>query len=300
VRRACFFPTVILQAADETRDLRAMMSTYLVDEIRTMWTADPIARRLTPLHDELPTDLVRTHAPWSCDTDAGLLFVPGEERKRVDSPGLEDRQRHQLQASVLKEALHTGRPVLAVCEGAIHLWRAIHPQTAERDLLVNVRGHTARCMPYLKSENSTDIGHNVIMHGVAVEDDTLLAAALLLPRSTVHDEASRLPNNMVLEANSVHWHAPNPDLATCCRIGARSVHVRSQTAQQNVIESFELPHGAPVLGTMWHPEAFNTPFYRQLITFMAHAGSAWHARMRCVRHLRTIFSAAQQQQADEE
>lgn len=126
--------------------------------------------------------------------------------------------------------------------------------------------------------------------------------------------------------NSVHWEAPAaaylpqtreycppknppqispdqlkissfPQFRNVLEVNALSMYDETvgpanRNPEGNVIEGFELAHGAPLLGIVWHPEAHNPDgsaasiFNKGLLQYMAKAGDAYAAKVRMLVSLR--------------
>lgn len=204
----------------------------------------------------------------------GLLFIPGCTRDN------ESAARSRFEQQIIKDAMHCGRPILAICAGSWQLWQAYGGKVRE------IKDHLYSSMPYILTGGR--IGNNKQIHRIVIQHDSL-TKALLNPKDLKALEADP-------SVNSVHWRAPDeksvPEQLLVSAyskadedIAPNSRQSKKMEAEEKTIEAFESKHGAPTLGIQWHPESYyektlGNEEKRQLniIQYMAKAGDSYRAK----------------------
>lgn len=210
--------------------------------------------------------------------ESGLLVIPGARRFPKPGEHHEERQRHE--DMLIKKALLTGRPILAICGGSRKLWGHLGGQSGE------VEGHTSPNMPTI--EENGDIGNNIPLHRIKLTDNTLLKKCMDIPGGDNEPAV-----------NSIHWGValPTDEVLTRAQISAWSVELNpaEKVIATNTIEAFESKHGVPFFGIQWHPEAYyktrsSSPKealeyqrQQQIITYVAKAGDAYQAKQKMLK-----------------
>lgn len=222
----------------------------------------------------------------------GLLVIPGHASSDKDS----DREKHEQ--SLIKKARMTGQPILAICAGSWRLWQGFGGTTKA------VSGHLYTRMPSIISNGG--IGYNTQIHRIELQSDTVVAGAMHLNKSIMHQKPT---------VNSVHWQVA--DIASLpkdtLQISALAAADNSltptnrngpMTPESKEIEAFETKHGAPMIGIQWHPEAYyknkefnenGAEYHLNLITYMAKAGDAYQARKQTVAEFNKITRLLEKQ-----
>ena len=225
---------------------------------------------------------------------------------------------------LIKQALLTGRPILAVCGGTWVLMRAIMEfigKSSDEPLLNTCEEHTWEKLPCLNQDGS--VGSNLQMHDIEIVENSLLHELVNKKRILLKDGS--LPPNMTV--NSFHRYCVAEKSVERCvddsykpavgdtnydpalvHISSRSVqnadvapqyHKRGQDARQmkptdNEVESFEMVHGSPVIGVQWHPEAYaseadvNAKLHQHLIRIMAEAGDVYIQKQKILKDIRNF------------
>lgn len=235
--------------------------------------------------------------------NGGLLFIPGRAK---DS---NDQEREKLELEMIRQARLQGRPILSVCAGSWRLWEAYGGQTKE------VQDHNYNG-GMLRLNNDGVVTYNVQVHGVKIKSKTLL---LSIMRQT--------PAKSIIETvNSVHWLAPDDKvkpklpkdeqkkdhvraLYKLLKVSGRAVvdqdislntrQGKKMSPEEETVEAFETLFGAPVIGVLWHPEAYcrykgkdkkisQHSEQRGILEFMAKAGDAYAARKRMTAEFKEI------------
>lgn len=235
-------------------------------------------RRLTPLtHDSIINDVAGAQS--RPDDTIGLLVIPGKQAKNTEYSAT----RQVVQKELLEEALREGRPVLGFCGGSLDIW-------------TTMGGRTRPCVDHAYSK-MVNLGkgdlvvNNVPMHDVVLHPGSLLRSAAtkktLRNVNSVHSitfsETDR-PSNLVITANAV----ANPGIVMKNRQG--------ETRQPETSpEGFESAHSAPIMGCLWHPEAYapdqlqdhsESRYHVRIIAWMAKAGDAFVARRLMVAQMK--------------
>lgn len=216
------------------------------------------------------------------DTNHGLLVFPGIARSSYEKRTEEYNQRITAQSKLFKRALLIGQPILGICGGSWYLWEYFGGVTKE------AKGHSCRAgMPRIK-DTTGKIGHNIQVHRIIIQENALLLKAALHLTS---EQSEYLP------VNSVHWRAPDlkqiPIFYQVSALPKRDDNLAPKKSKgtimqpdEDCIEGFEAKFGAPILGVLWHPEAYtnNTDgrFYptnqQYLLKYMVQAGQAFKNR----------------------
>lgn len=210
----------------------------------------------------------------------GLLFLPGIPRNIKDSGSEILEERKKTNATLIKDALLRGKPILSVCGGSWDLWTYFDGK------LKAVRDHNcSQGMPRINALGK--VNYNKQVHRIQLtEDGSILAGAM-----QYHQNKNANPFPPV---NSVHWLAADANTTPpFFNISALSVadtslsclnrQQRMMEPEENTVEAFESAYGAPLIGVQWHPEAYtiNTPnIYfpeqqRSLLKYMVAAGQAY-------------------------
>ncbi len=238
-------------------------------------------------------------------TGHGLLLIPGRARETRN-----DQARLNHEQQIIKAALLRGRPILAICAGSWQLWAGLGIFGNGGGGLVEVNDHNhGSGMPRLPETGGSRITHNGLVHRIDVDPDSLLARAML-GRENYGNDMHAVP------VNSVHWMAPdathppqlplvnnenNVRIAAACvqdnNLAPDSRQGHQMQPTPNSVEAFELKHGAPTLGVLWHPEAFNQGdnadrmprLHINMLRFMAFCGDAYMAKQRMLVELKQNF-----------
>ncbi len=223
--------------------------------------------------------------------ESGLLVIPGARRFPKPGEHHEERQRHE--DLMIKKALLTGRPILAICGGSRKLWGLIGGQSAE------VQGHTSPNMPTI--EENGDIGNNIPLHRIKLSEKTLLNECMTIPGG---DQEPAV--------NSIHWGVAVPTIEALSRaqISAWSTELNpaesaEKTIATNTVEAFESKHGVPFFGIQWHPEAYYKTQYsnpkealeyqrqQRIITYLAKAGDSYQAKQKMLKDFKAKVTPAE-------
>lgn len=186
------------------------------------------------------------------ETLDGLLFLPGVPRSVKDSA--EQLAPRSSQNNILiRDAINRGKPILAVCGGSWALWQYFGGE------LVPVKDHCSARMPSINRLGK--VGYNIQIHRITLEEK----GHILKGAMRYEQNRDRNPNPAV---NSVHWLSPGGDVPDMFDVSARSQHDpalapmgRHQAQmhpEEGTIECFESRSGAPILGVVWHPEAYTS------------------------------------------
>jgi gamma-glutamyl-gamma-aminobutyrate hydrolase PuuD len=215
--------------------------------------------------------------------DCGLLYIPGRPNETSKSRQETHQQRANFEHELIKQAMLRGQPIMAVCAGSWQLWQTIDKNSK----LKNVSGHNCgNGMPRICKNGN--VGFNIIMHDIEVDPNTVLGAIF-----------KATDTNKLFPVNSVHWKAPDDTyIPSNIQICARAKQIAESTRKnrqgniempdEETIEAFESIFGAPILGILWHAEAFNkdddaskcSDKQQNILLFMAKAGDAYQAKRR--------------------
>lgn len=238
---------------------------------------------------------------WYPGEDKGLLVITGRARDTEQKRPEVYKERKEYETAAIKNALRTGRPILAICAGSWRLLEVCGGQT------VDVKGHCNRSGMPRKIANGT-IGYNMEVHRIQIEPTSFLAEAMGYIKS--QEALAQNPNIRIQPAvNSVHWAAPSRrNFPGYLRVAASSLRDDQiapelhKTGNQfeveaNTIEAFESQFGAPVFGIQWHPEAYEKnatgqPHHR-LLKYCAQAGETYAARQRMLREYKVKLTDGQ-------
>lgn len=237
----------------------------------------------------------------------GLLFVPGLPRDLKDSDDYLESERHLSNSKIIKRALLLGMPIIGVCGGSWEIWSQFafrydkNFNPTQMSELRPVRDHSwNQGMPSMNSSGNGII-RNVQVHAIKLTNsNSILRGALGYTEAM---EAEKL-----LLVNSVHWQAPNEnvmskdlEITAIAKINpefkARNRQALPFTPEENTVEAFETVSGAPVIGVMWHVEAYasdndaNARTHCKLLNYMQDAGTAFSQRRAMVKDLEAKFAA---------
>lgn len=220
----------------------------------------------------------------------GLLFLPGVPRSIKESSH-QFAPRIEQNNLLIQDAINRGKPILAVCGGSWALWQFFGGE------LVPVKDHCASRMPNLNRQGT--VGYNTQIHRIELQNDGYILKAAMAYEQ--YQEQNPFP-----AVNSVHWLAPGGEIPQGLDISARSLfdealapqnrHQQQMHPEENVIECFESSYGAPILGVVWHPEAYtnNTKdeFFPQqhqgIIRYMAEASRTYKIKQQVNRELLAV------------
>lgn len=254
IQRAINYPTLITR--QEGTDVTGIYS-YIPTIVHTLSLGRPQNGKIVP-------EIIRN------SFEGGLLVIPGRTREENYTI------RSNYEKLIIKEALNRGQPILSICAGSWQLWERF------KGSLCEVTDHTNRQM--ISIGINGNITYNKQMHLISIESNSLLFKTM-----------GKEPKNE-LTVNSVHWKAPDIEKnwrTDLLKIGAWSVYNNSlaptnKTPQSNTVEAFETIYGTPVLGILWHPEAYNSIDFNDtmitpqqhinLLNYMAQAGNAYYIK----------------------
>lgn len=235
------------------------------------------------------------------DDSAGLLVIPGRMKDREY-----DGVRTAHEAGIIREALKRGQPILALCAGSWRLWESYRQLTEDptytkivSDGLVTVKNHvSSRMMSF--SDKTGKIVYNLDLHGLKIENDSLLSSAF-------KGKKWKKPLPEVVKVNSVHWKVVNKQKKPkILRIAATSTHEPKGVTvarlgvihpEGGAVESFESEAGAPLLGIQWHPEAYNpedatdSVDHLNILKYMAKAGDAYQLKQRMLKEFKAKIAS---------
>ncbi len=250
-----------------------IQTKYLRDYISEQTVNIPYATLLPEINRPMPLVL-------NAYEQGGLLVIPGMTRDSYEMAPQKHTLRISFEQKLIADSLRRGRPIVAICAGSWTLWEALGGQT------VAVKDHNyGGGMPRISTTGK--MTHNKHVHDVKIVKGTLLQTAMGLPD---------IETDSVLPANSIHWKAPSDKTVPGnVEIAARSknnpnvtIHTRQSTVMEpdeDIVEAFSSILGAPTIGFLWHPEAFEssskTPVNQSnnaALLFMAKAGSAFEAK----------------------
>tara|TARA_R110002110_G_scaffold415856_3_gene658488 strand:+ start:68262 stop:69293 length:1032 start_codon:yes stop_codon:yes gene_type:complete len=282
------FPVSFVHSEDDS-----IKDKYLLDYIKTQTiniphvTMNPASGRPEP-------------ATLDSYKKGGLLVIPGMTRESYEKTPPVHNIRMKFEKSIIDDALRRGRPILAICAGSWTLWEALG------GTLVSVDGHNyGGGMPRINAKGT--MTYNVHIHDVRVKKNSLLHTAMALGNS----QQERL-----LPANSIHWMAPNSEsLPSNFEVSAtarKSPSVLLKTRQKtvmtpddNTVEAFSSLHGVPILGFVWHPEAFDFKknsgaelSNSKALLFMAQAGSAYKAKQDMLNDYKAVAAKVELNEVD--
>lgn len=222
----------------------------------------------------------------------GLLVIPGMTRDSYQKNPQTHQIRIQFEQEIIKDALLRGRPILAICAGSWTLFECLGGKIEE----VNDHNYGSG-MPRISAKGK--MTYNVHVHDVQVIENTLLSSMMGL------DNQSHLN---LLPANSIHWMAPQksslPNNIEISALSKRNPTVSIKTRQstpmrpdKNTVEAFSSQCGAPVVGFVWHPEAFDWSSLKfaeqansKALLFMAKAGTAYQNKQKMLAQLKETQS----------
>lgn len=230
----------------------------------------------------------------------GLLVIPGMSHQSDQTQNATHKIRIAFEEQMIKQVRLQGRPIIAICAGSWTLWKTLGGQ------LIDVSDHNYGAgMP--KIGVNGNIVNNKRVHNIVVEPNSLLQKAMKLKASV---QARTLP------VNSVHWRAPSEATLPCnFKISARSAHnddIEIKTRQgndmspdPNTVEAYESVHGAPIIGFVWHPEAFDWRSadseelpHRRVLFYMAKAGNAYRARVQVTKQFKETLTKVENHEVD--
>jgi gamma-glutamyl-gamma-aminobutyrate hydrolase PuuD len=255
--------------------------------------ADNVKIKMTPLKEDsrsqtnsLPHSEIdpNTNKPLPKETHhptrEGLLVLPGMTRESYEGHAETHKIRMKYENTLIKMALNTGQPILAICAGSWTLWNALGGE------LVSVADHNyGGGMPRIGAQGT--MTYNVHIHDVVIEPNTLVNSAIQLKNKT---------SLQTIPVNSIHWMAPSAEIIPqnfeIAATSKKNDAVVLKTRQNNImnpdedtIEAFSSIFGAPIIGFVWHPEAFDwnsnsneAQSNSRALLFMAKAGDAYKAR----------------------
>jgi putative glutamine amidotransferase len=163
--------------------------------------------------------------PLSLGDSAGLLLTGGsdvdpalygEPRQAETEPA--DEERDAVETSMLEQALALDLPILAICRGL-------------QILNVSQGGTLIQHVGPLHRHERSDVSHELPVHPVAIQPDTLL---------------SSIAGTNTWEVNSRHHQA--------VRTVALNLRVSAFDPEDRTIEALEHPDRRFVLAVQWHPE----------------------------------------------
>lgn len=224
------------------------------------------------------------------DDDGGLLIIPGRMRDRENDP-----QREQQERELLRKAFLRGQPVLGICAGSWRIWSVLcqleYDATFRKtcdDGVIDVEDHAASRMMSV-SNNTGNVVYNIELHGVDIEETSLLHSMM----------GKKAPTG--LNVNSVHWKSPDkskkPNNVNIVGIATEGTAKETKNRHGDIInsevgavEAFETVFGAPILGVQWHPEAYNPggingDYHLNILRWMAKAGDAYAQKRRILKQL---------------
>lgn len=221
----------------------------------------------------------------------GLLVIPGTMRSDFDKKTPDYITRKQHQNALIKEASLRGQPVIALCGGAWELFGYFGGG------LVDVKDHNyGGGMPRIK-DTTGKIGNNKQLHRIQ-----LLNKAYILKGAMQYENYKHV--NPYPPVNSVHWKAPSPEnfpknfvVSAVSKKDDELAPVgrnKKKMQPEQCIEAFESAHGAPMLGILWHSEAYtaNTESkffpqqHKQLLFYMALAGVSYMLKQNMLEELK--------------
>ncbi|HUX79980.1 MAG TPA: gamma-glutamyl-gamma-aminobutyrate hydrolase family protein [Alphaproteobacteria bacterium] len=284
--------TVQLSTKHETQLMKAPGMTSILHRFAKQQTFNlPYGKEDKETQKKLPPMI----EGW--DENGGLLFIPG--RPRIDA----SRTREVFEQKIIRRAMLTGRPILAVCGGAWRLWEAYGGTTKE------IKDHNYSG-GMLRLNECGVVTYNIPIHDIKTVPHTLLTS--IMNKNSAQEVRKAV--------NSVHWLAPDDNasvtlpsnkdqhthfkaLYELLQVSARSIanpNISLKTRQGEVmkpeeetVEAFETLRGSPIVGIQWHPEAYcrykeGTNIYydskhNSILKFMADAGDAYAARRRMTK-----------------
>ncbi|GBB90376.1 hypothetical protein RclHR1_01730024 [Rhizophagus clarus] len=104
--------------------------------------------------------------PYPSDDLHGLLLIPGSHANINECPNYEVRKKNEKR--LVKDAWNRGRPLFAICDGALEIWNLFGGKE------VKVHHHSSNMMPYLTMNGR--VGHNVKMHRLKINSSSILAS----------------------------------------------------------------------------------------------------------------------------
>ncbi len=225
------------------------------------------------------------------DIYPGLLYIPGIPSDIKQSKKFSTSERHHEMQQFIQDALLRGKPLLAVCGGAWELWEAV----AGANNLIPVKDHCwSQGMPRING--NSEITHNVEVHRIQFTTTESHLYKMMQPASL----------EIMPTVNSLHWLAPDPTktpqhvINTARAKGNPNFSAKSRAGaafepEEDSIEAFEIVSGAPVIGVLWHPEAFasmtddNANQHHALIIKMQQAGTAYQQRCKMLAQFKQTF-----------
>jgi|GEM_PF-4261160 len=218
----------------------------------------------------------------------GLLFIPGNARD-------DDYEREQYENELLKRAKLYGQPVLTICGGSWKLYKFFG------GVVNTVTDHCYSSMPYIVSNGG--IGNNVQVHRIMFNPNTMVKSAMSLWSNKTYTP-SQFP-----KVNSVHWKVPDItnvpgdlEISALSVPGEWSVNGRQgkMNSEAGTVEAFETKFGAPMVGVLWHLEAYfsNKDYsyederHLNLIKYMAIAGDAFGAKQNMLKEFKQKYSSS--------
>jgi putative glutamine amidotransferase len=169
--------------------------------------------------------IVPASAPVTVDAFAGLLLMGGTDvdpklygaapQPETDPP---DRQRDEIELSLIRAALERDIPILAICRG-LQLLNVYHGGTLVQHL------------PSSERHQKTGGDHSLPVHEVRIAPNTLLSAIAGTPRWSV---------------NSRHHQA--------VKTLGKNLRVSAIDPEDGTVEALERPDRSFVVGVQWHPE----------------------------------------------
>jgi gamma-glutamyl-gamma-aminobutyrate hydrolase PuuD len=186
----------------------------------------------------------------------GLLVIPGMARDSDTHQPPSHQTRMLFETKLIQDSINRGRPIIAICAGSWKLWQTLGGSLAD------VTDHNyGGGMPRIGVNGG--IGYNKMVHNVDISPSSLLASAM-----DYRKKPAVQPTEIQLPANSIHWRAPStatiPKNFQVCATAIRDNNIQIQTRQaiemvpdEGTVEAFESIDGAPILGLVWHPEAFD-------------------------------------------
>lgn len=279
VQRATGMETVVVASLDQ--DIESFM-----DYVKASPLGLPLGRSMKIVNKKVLPEIIDFRQFWWWG--AGLIFIPGCAVDAATKRPEAYRLRDALTTRLLSLAERKGLPILAVCGGSYKLYQYYGIQSDKLVFghLKEVKGHAARKMPSV-SEKTGLISDNAQVHDIELVPGTVLSGIVQVKR---------------LMVNSVHSKAP--DEGACppsLEISARSVgSYHTYHPEERTVEAFEAKYGAPVVATVFHPEAYArlgrkrsstaapqeaAPKHCTIIKDMSEAGIVAHKRRRVMAEL---------------
>lgn len=214
---------------------------------------DTMCRERLELND---TFTQRSHFLEPADYGQGLLIIAGRSRLVRPAHRAAHDARLEFEQAIIKNALETKRPILAICGGSWSLWQALGGGYE----LTKVIGHDiveSHPKDDIYLEANGKVHSNVQVHDIDVSPDSTLAKAMgldgertSLSVNSIHqvvlDEKSKAEKTKIT-ARTKKSLLDNPDLTT------------------DSIEAFETEDGSAI-GVQFHPEAYSPgdPSYKEM------------------------------------